>query len=613
MFESHQNFTSVAGSSPRAFLVSEDNPPVNDRNLAGLLDFFGIPWTYVNAAEISNAKSLPVLGPRSKTAILSSASHIAAAMQEVQQCGGNLPGWLQRADSVFVYGFQETEPCQNLLRFLTQELAANIRHLDEPRALISVTSNLPEFAGQLSGLQTTANVSEDRRYFELPQLAGYIQTILTAKEGAFFFSVLCGGVRFYLNASSEIVDLERPLTKYFDVKDFFCSAVPAVMYLKSTFADSCWHGLETSACLTVDDPILKSHYGFLHFSEALELMDKKNFATTIGFIPWNWRRNDASTVQIFRTRADRISISVHGCDHTAAEFATRSETQLNACVKTARDRMDRLRSREALLYDDVMIFPQGAFSPETGHVLKLNGFSAAVNTEVAPADRIGNQTTIADVWDVAIMKYGSFPIFTRRYITHGIENFAFDLFLGKPCFIIAHHDAFRDHARDLLDFIAKLNSLPGQIHWRCLGAAIDHTFRVLNSLDGTRVVEIYATNAVIDNPSDVSREVVVIKREDDPQSVKAVLVNRMPADYVSDGKTLRVRVSLPAHQTTTVRVVYFNDLELDTHRHSLGYAAKTRLRRYLSEFRDNYLSHSDLLARTAARATHRPKTPQKPV
>jgi hypothetical protein len=613
MFESRHNLPSITGRSPRAFLVSENSPPLNDRNLAGLLDFFGIPWAYINAAEISNTKSFPQLGSGSKISILSSASHMAAAMQEVQQSGGNLPEWLQRADSVFLYGFQDTQTCQNLLRFLTQELTASIRPLDNARGLISITPNFPDFAGQLSGLQVAVSFGENRSFFDLPHISANIQTILTAKEGTLFFSVLCGGVRFYLNASSEILDLQRPVTKYFDVKDFFCNAVPPVMYLKSAFADTCWHGTETSACLTVDDPILKSRYGFLHFSEALELMDKKNFATTIGFIPWNWRRNDPSTVQMFRTRADRVSISVHGCDHTASEFATRSETQLNSCVKTARDRMDRLRSREALLYDDVMIFPQGAFSPETGHVLKLNGFAAAVNTEVAPAHEAGNQTTIADVWDLAIMKYSSFPIFTRRYITHGIENFAFDQFLGKPCFIIAHHDAFRDHAHDLLDFIAKLNSLQGHIHWRCLGAAIDRTFRVLNSPDGTGLIQIYATNAVIENPSDASREVVVSKREDDPDSVKAVLVNRMPADYVSDGKTLRVRVFLPAHQTTTVRVVYLDRLELNTHRQSVGYGAKTRLRRYLSEFRDNYLSHSDLLARTAARATHRPKSPQKPV
>ena len=613
MLDSRQNIPSLSGRSPQAFLLSENNPPSNDRNLAGLLDFFGVPWTYITAEEISGNKSNSLLSRDTKKCILSSAPHLAAAIQEVQQCGGKLPEWIQQVDSVYVYGFQESAICQNLLRFLTQDLTGSICPLRKSRAIASITSQLPDLCGPLSGIQLLASLFEGDRFFDLRQMSGHLQNIVTVDEGVLFFAVVCGGVSFYLSASSNIVDLQRPLTKYFDVKDFVCSAIPAALYLKSACRDSCWHGAETSACLTIDDPLLKSRYGFLHFSEALELMDKQNFATTIGFIPWNWRRTDPSTVQMFRQRSDRVSISVHGCDHTAAEFATRSETQLNTSVKTARQRMDRLREHDSLLYDEVMIFPQGAFSPESGHVLKFNGFTAAINTEVAPANQIGNETRISDVWDLAIMKYGTFPIFTRRYLTHGIENFAFDQFLGKPCFIVAHHDAFRDHAHDLVEFIAKLNALNGHLYWRSLGTAIDRTFRVIHQHDGTSFIHIYATSASIENVSDASREAVIMKTESDPDSVEAVLVNQMPVEHVSDGKVLRFKVPLPAHQTTHVRVLYFDHMEMKSGHQGFGYHAKTRLRRYLSEFRDNYLSHSDLLTRAAARSIHRSTPPQNPV
>ena len=42
------------------------------------------------------------------------------------------------------------------------------------------------------------------------------------------------------------------------------------------------------------------------------------------------------------------------------------------------------------------------------------------------------------------MRYGDFSIFTRRYAHHGLENFAFDLLLGKACLIVCHHDFFKD-------------------------------------------------------------------------------------------------------------------------------------------------------------------------
>jgi hypothetical protein len=614
MLESRQNIASLSERPPQAFLLSEGSPPLNDRNLATLLDFFGVPWTYAAAEEISTGRRNFVSSSSecTKKCILSSAPHFAAAIREVQQCGGKLPGWIQQVDSVFLYGFQESPGCQNLLRFLTQDLTGRVCPLHEVRAVVSITTDFPDLCGPLSGIQLLASLVEGDRFFDLGKLSQHIQAILTIDEGVLFFAVVCSGVRFYLSASSNIVDLQRPVTKYFDVKEFACSAIPAALYIKSACHDSCWQGAETSACLTVDDPLLRSRYGFLHFPEALELMDKQNFATTIGFIPWNWRRTDPSTVRMFRQRSDRVSISVHGCDHTAAEFATRSETQLNTRVKTARQRMERLREHDSLAYDEVMIFPQGAFSPESGHVLKLNGFTAAINTEVAPANEAGNETRIADVWDLAIMKYGTFPIFTRRYLTHGIENFAFDQFLGKPCFIVAHHDAFRDHAHDLVEFIAGLNSLNSNLHWRSLGTAIYRTFRVINH-NGMRFIQIYATSAVIENLSDASRNAIILKMESDPDAVKAVLVNQRPVEHFSDGKTLGFSVSLPANQRTSIRVLYFDRLEMKSNSLGVGYSAKTRLRRYLSEFRDNYLSHSDLLTRVANRSTHRPRPPQNPI
>ncbi len=50
------------------------------------------------------------------------------------------------------------------------------------------------------------------------------------------FQCMRSGARFFLNASSGIIDISAPAKKYFEVKDHFCSAVPIVMYLKWAFA-----------------------------------------------------------------------------------------------------------------------------------------------------------------------------------------------------------------------------------------------------------------------------------------------------------------------------------------------------------------------------------------
>jgi hypothetical protein len=527
---------------------------------------------------------------------------MAVALQGIEASNGALPPWMQGLDSVYVYGFQDSLPCQQLLRLLTKVPDANIRNLtNTQQVFMSVTSDFPEMCKSMSGIRVQAKLSEGDCAFDIPHPREGFQSVITADQRVVFCGIMYGGVQFYLNACCNTVDLTRPAAKYFDVKDFFSSAVPATMYLKWACADVCWTSPETSACLIVDDPLLKSRYGFLQFREALDLMDKQNFATTIGFIPWNWRRTNPSTVRMFQERSDRLSISVHGCDHTASEFATPSTALLNTKIKAARHRMELLRQKTSLRYDNVMIFPQGAFSPEAGMALKLNGFVAAVNTEVAPLNDTRNDTRIADVWSVAIMKYGTFPIFTRRYISHGIENFAFDELLGKPCFIVGHHDTFKNHGHDLVDFIARLNSLNWTLRWRPLGDAIARTFKIRNECDGTSVIQMYGEKLIIENPSTEPRHALILKEEGDLDCVKAVLANQEPVDCASEGKNIRFNVTLGPKQTTQLQIIYFDKLGVNTNHTGVGYDAKTRLRRYLSEFRDNYVSQSDLLILTAGR------------
>lgn len=466
MSESQDRLRAIAHQLPRALLLCGKALSSEDRNLRGVLNFFGIPWKAVTVWEINGAGALPASVASSEFCILSSAPCMAEAMQGIEDSNHALPRWMMEVSSVYIYGFQDTDPCRKLLRLLTSDTQGNIRNLNTTQAFMSIPSDFPEVCGPMSGMRVSVDLSGDDPVFDVAHQGDEFQSIITANDGKVFFRVTWRGVHFYLNACRRIVDINSPSAKYFDVKKLFCEAVPTTMYLKWAFRDVCWTNPETSSCTIVDDTVLKPRYGFLDFRQTLDLMDKYDFTTTIAFIPRNWPRTNPRTVAMFQRRPDRLSLSVHGCDHTASEFASRSTALLNRRIKAASQRMEFLLQRTSLKGDRVMIFPWGEFSPETGYALKLNGSVAAVNTEVAPSNNASNETKIADIWNVAIMQYGTFPIFTRRYLTHGIENFAFDALLGKPCLIVAHHDVFKDHGRDLVDFIAKLNSLNWNLRWR---------------------------------------------------------------------------------------------------------------------------------------------------
>lgn len=586
----------TASGLSRAMFLCRGALSADDRNVTKVLDFFGIPWTAVSAAEIMGNVTLPAMIDRSNFCIFSSASCLAEVMQDGTKLQGALPSWIRDARSVYVYGFQDTDQCRNLLRFLTNDARGSIRVLDTPQVLMSVTNDFPEMCGPLSGMHVRVPVRADDRGFEVN---GGFQGILRANDCEAFCAVTCGGVRFFLNACCRTVDLNALSTKYFDVKEFFCSAVPLTMFLRWAFSDICWMGAETSGCLIIDDPPLRSRYGFLHFRETLELMDRHNFTTTIAFIPWNWKRTTRSTVDIFRTRPDRFSLAIHGCDHTASEFASHSTAFLDNRLKVAGQRMEGLLQRTSVQHDRVMVFPQGEFSPETGRALKSNNFVAAVNTEVAPSNGVGNETTIGDLWQIANTTYCSFPLFTMRYLTHGVENFAFDALLGKPCLIVAHHDVFKGQGRDLVEFIGKLNSLKWNLRWRPLGDVIRGSFRVRVHADGTNIIQMYANELVIENASAEPLETLLLKRESDLDCVKAVMVNQTAIHHEYGEGCLQFRMTVSPKSVARIRVLYFDQPGVNPGVDGIGYRMKTSARRYLSEFRDNYVSQSAFLSKAA--------------
>ena len=129
------------------------------------------------------------------------------------------------------------------------------------------------------------------------------------------------------------------------------------------------------------------------------------------------------------------------------------------------------------------------------------------------------------------MKYGGFPIFTRRYPSYGIENFAFDALLGKPCLITAHHDIFRRRTRGRLDFVDRLNSLHWKLVWRPLGETVRRSFRTRRLEDGTRAIEIFGSEMLLENSDTQPLDMVVLKRETDPGLVEAVSVNGRPVKF----------------------------------------------------------------------------------
>jgi hypothetical protein len=434
------------------------------------------------------------------------------------------------------------------------------------------------------------------RVFQTEKSRSY-PAIIEAKDGPIFLELQANGLRIFVSSNEEVVDIDQPLSRpWYDVKDHFLSAVPLLMYLKWAFRDVCWKPNEAGACLIIDDPVLKLKYGFCDFRELDDQMREHDFATSIAVIPWNWRRTSRAMAELIRDSGGRLSVSVHGCDHTGAEFGSKAVFLLDSKAALAKARMERHRARTEIAHDLIMVFPQGVFSLESLSALQRHEFLAAVNTEVFPSNPAPEPLTISDMWSPTLTRFGSFPFFVRRYPAHGLENFAFDLLLGKPCLIVEHHKFFKDHGEQAISFVERLNSLNCDLKWRGLGEVLKRCYHWRMNSEGTLQVRMFASELLLRNESNRARNYEISKAEDNSVQINAVLANGQPIPWKSAHGYVTFAYEIPAGRDVAFQVRYPSSQSATVSQRNVNGAIKTAARRYLSELRDNYLSrHEGLL------------------
>jgi hypothetical protein len=569
-----------------AVLLSGSGPSSECGRIARLLGFFGIPYSDLPIGDWLARHTGSVDSPGVK--LFCSSGVFAELLENCERRAETMRLWRTCVHSTFVYAGQDSGALRDLVRRVTVDEAAAVLPGADHTAQWSVSGALPEFCGPMSGLSVSGRVGERGAEFA----SSAVDRIISRNGSAAFFKVACHGVPVFLSVTSEIVDIDRPIAALnFDVRDHFLSAVPIVLYIKWAFAGICWGSPESNACLIIDDPLLKPKYGFLSFSDLLDVMRRYDFSTNIAFIPWNWRRSSSKVVRLFEENPERYSLSIHGCDHTGSEFGTRDADLLAWKVKRASERMSWHETRTGVHHNNIMVFPNGVFSDAAMVVLKRADFIAAVNTDVISADPQPPVIRTSDVWDVAVMNYHHFPIFTRRYPSQDVENFAFDILLGKPCLVVIHHDFCRDRYEHLAEFIQRLNALNCRLAWGSLGDVIRGACRQRERSEGVVEVEMYASELILCNHFQQRRRFAIRKRECEPSAVKEILVDSQQVPWESDRGELRFHFDLNPGQRANVCLNFREAVPGGAqYPESFRYKAKTLLRRVGSEARDNYLA-----------------------
>jgi hypothetical protein len=567
-----------------------------DAKVSSLTRFWGIACNTVRFTNSREPEEF-VSGSQAPNCVMVSAASLAAILRDETISRDAVARAFENARFVLVYGITAGDEETFAVRHITNGLISSVRKFDVAEHDYQVNAATREITGEFTGLRFGPTRKEiDCALMTSRREPGFSEFVTIAGL-PFFASLKKEQSSLYLLACADVADLKAE-TASLPAREYFSRLIPVLMFLRHVFGDQTWHNTTRRANLIIDDPLLRKSYGFLNYPELLSEMDKSGFSSTIAFIPWNYRRTSPAIASLVKGRPDRFSVCVHGCDHTGGEFSSTDQSELNYRSGLAIVRMRAHEKTTGVPSDDVMVFPQGRFSSVSLGVLKAHNYLAAVNSTVKPHD-LGDAhgITLGELLEPAVSRYGSFPLFMRRY-PREVVDFAFDLFVGKPALLVEHHGYFKDGYAKIREFMTQLNALSPDLRWMGLGELLSQTNLQRSTSASTVECRIFTNHQVIHNPASTGKTFTILKPEDDKVPIKEVTIDGRKHAYVLEKGCLKLSVDIPAFGTSKVRISYADRPQNgNNRRQSAMEHVKVYFRRHLSEARDNYLArHPKVLA-----------------
>lgn len=272
-------------------------------------------------------------------------------------------------------------------------------------------------------------------------------------------------------AALDLVAMELPdladdgyLFKHFQWDDWI-RLLPILHFLREA---SGWEHPPLRACFMFDDPNLHwKSYGFLRYDPLAQDAREHNYHVSFAAVPldgWYVRRETAT---LFRENKRRLSLLIHGNDHTAGELAqTHTAASRRALAAQALRRIERLERVSGLEVPRVMAAPHGACSHDMATALLQMGFEAAcISRGSLMHHNPGTDWPIAMGLNPAEFLGAGLPVIPRLRLQSGCEiNMLLAGFLGQPMIPVGHHEDVAGGLDLLAQLAGTINSIGG-VQW----------------------------------------------------------------------------------------------------------------------------------------------------
>lgn len=600
IFETQGFAPSRLAVSRRLAIVGLEDEEKAGRRVGALASFAGAEpddWRWVSA-DSGGAASAALFGSGEEAVIISARALrlMHSAMPGLDSITRN---GAPRTRYLAVCGFDGSPAESDFFRQFTGGRLLGAKPIGQSGAVCEVNPYSRKICGSLAGLGFPVVDARNLLGFKLAESAEGAETLMSVAGEPVFVRLSTPSATILLVGTSEVPDLDRFVApKQSIVSDFF-SVVPWLACVRHLLGEKAWANDSPRACFIIDDPLLRKHYGHLSFERLVDCLLVNRACLSIAFIPWNFQRTDPDVAGLFIRHRDRLSLSVHGCDHTGGEFGLTDAKWTRAAAATALERMAEHQRRSGVPFDKVMIFPQGVFSVAAMAGLKASGYLAAVNTSPFPIDAGREALSLRELMEVAVTRFGDLALFVRRYPRH-MADLAFDLFLGKPALVVEHHGFFRNGCDALAEVAEELGAIEPRLKWAnlqniCLRACVK------KRVDKGELRVRFHTDRFCWVNAGNHAETCVFQRRTTGDRIGGVTVNGASVAYEQTAREVLVPLVVDAGAAVEINIEpAVKARPVQGLKQGRMKRARILARRRLCEFRDNYVDKSPWLSRMAA-------------
>ena len=293
-------------------------------------------------------------------------------------------------------------------------------------------------------------------------------SVIASKKGAPIWVMQESQKRHHHYVSIPIPELsdDEALFQYFHGKQIL-RLLPLLLFLRYLTDDKNWEPPPLHACFMFDDPNLHwSTYGFINFAELVKHAKLHNYHCSFATIPLDSWIVHRPTANLFKKHSDRISLLIHGNDHTNRELANkRSDEERSMILRQTLHRVNKLEHRSGVEVSRVMAPPHGACTEFFLRDMACLGFEAACISRgslrrhnqkanwlrtlgMRPSDMIGDMTV--------------FPRFP--FSGNCQHNILIAALLKQPIIIMGHHQDTAEGLDFLIELSGFINSI-GNVKW----------------------------------------------------------------------------------------------------------------------------------------------------